>query len=217
MRTGAVAAHAIDTLAVHNFMRIGFMGLGNTAKATLMCLLALYPTREFEVGLLKYKDQHEIFAGCFKEHENVRFTFFNEAITLASWSQVFVSCVSAADCQIAPPDVFSSGSLLVPIHTRGFKECDLEFDRIVCDDEKHVAGFGYYPQFRDRLVEMADVIANPVLGRTDDSQRIIAYNIGIALHDVFFASKIYDMASSKALSISLRERVSQIPTLAALS
>ena len=30
-------------------------------------------------------------------------------------------------------------------------------------------------------------------GRESDDQRIIAYNIGIALHDMVFASKIYDM------------------------
>ena len=93
----------------------------------------------------------------------------------------------------------------MPIHTRGFKECDLAFDKIICDDEGHVAGFDYYPQFKNRLVEMPDVIANPSLGRTDDSQRILAYNIEIALHDIYFANKIYDICSNEAPEVSLRE------------
>ena len=91
------------------------------------------------------------------------------------------------------------------MHTRGFKQCDLAFDKIVCDDEGHVASFGYYPQFKDKLVEMSDVLSGRVAGRDSNSQRIIAYNIGIALHDVVFASKIYDMVAAKEPTARLNE------------
>ena len=32
--------------------------------------------------------------------------------------------------------------------------------------------------------------------RTSDKQRIIAYNIGISIHDIYFASKIYEMVET---------------------
>ena len=33
------------------------------------------------------------------------------------------------------------------------------------------------------------------IGRENDEERIIAYNIGIALHDMYYAGKIFDMIS----------------------
>ena len=42
MRTGAVAAHSIRLLANPEFSVIGFIGLGNTARATLKVLLSVF-------------------------------------------------------------------------------------------------------------------------------------------------------------------------------
>ena len=43
MRTGAVAAFAVDTLKKNNVKKIALMGLGNTGRATMMCLSSLLP------------------------------------------------------------------------------------------------------------------------------------------------------------------------------
>ena len=40
-------------------------------------------------------------------------------------------------------------------------------------------------------------------GRTSDQQRIINYNYGLALHDVTFAAKIFEMLESDASSQSV--------------
>lgn len=205
MRTGAVAAHAVKQLAVSDFDHLGMMGLGNTATATMLCLAASLPGRELEVGLLRYKDQHVEFAKRFEDRDNLHFHYVDSPSELARESQVLVSCVTVATQDYCSPDDFAPGSLLVPVHTRGFKQCDLAFDKIVCDDEGHVASFGYYPQFKDKLVEMSDVLAGRATGRDSDSQRIIAYNIGIALHDVVFASKIYDMVAAREPTARLNE------------
>jgi ornithine cyclodeaminase/alanine dehydrogenase len=58
MRTGAVAALAIETLANHNYEKIGIIGLGNTARATIKCLLTLQ-SRKLHIKLKKYKKQAE--------------------------------------------------------------------------------------------------------------------------------------------------------------
>lgn len=205
MRTGAVATQAIGQLAVPGFDRLGMMGLGNTAMATMLCLAASLSERELEVGLLRYKNQHVEFAKRFEGYDALRFHYVDSPAELARESQVLVSCVTVATQDFCSPDDFAPGSLLVPVHTRGFKQCDLAFDKIVCDDEEHVASFGYYPQFKDKLVEMSDVLSGRVAGRDSNSQRIIAYNIGIALHDVVFASKIYDMVAAKEPTDRLNE------------
>ena len=42
---------------------------------------------------------------------------------------------------------------------------------------------------------MTDVLNNETIGRENDEQRILAYNIGISIQDIFFASKIYDLCN----------------------
>ena len=209
MRTGAVAAQAIRQLAVSGFDRLGIMGLGNTATTTLLCVAAAFPEREFKVGLLRYKEQHVEFAKRFEGYTRLHFHYVDSACELANESQVLVSCVTVASRDFCSSDDFAPGSLLVPVHTRGFKQCDLAFDKIVCDDEGHVASFDYYPQFKHKLVEMSNVLAGRATGRDSDSQRIIVYNIGIALHDVVFASKIYDKLVGDEPSARLNDGLSK--------
>lgn len=195
MRTGAVAAHSVSLLARGGFRKVAFVGLGNTARATLLCLTGLFPNRPFEVGLLRYKDQHEGFERRFAGNEELAFCEFGDVGEMAGWCDVLVSCVTAADSDLCPPECFGPGALLVPVHTRGFAECDLAFDKVFCDDEGHVGGFGYFGQFKPKLAEVADVVVRKHPGREGDDERIIAYNIGISLHDIYFASKIEEMAS----------------------
>ena len=93
--------------------------------------------------------------------------------------------------------------LLVPVHTRGFQNCDLFFDKIYGDDTGHVRGFKYFDRFKE-FHEIGEVLSGRCPGRTSDKERIISYNIGIGLHDVLFASKIYDLADKTHLqSVSI--------------
>ena len=59
MRTGAVAAHSALLFAKNNFSVIGMMGLGNTARATLLVLAEKIIDREITVKLLKYKGKRK--------------------------------------------------------------------------------------------------------------------------------------------------------------
>src|SRR5690606_28027568 len=70
MRTGAVAAHSIKLFSKKNFSKVGVIGLGNTARATLKVLLALYPYKEIQLKLFKYKDQHLLFEKYIKDLPN---------------------------------------------------------------------------------------------------------------------------------------------------
>ena len=204
MRTGAVAALSARLYGRSGFSKVGLIGLGNTARATLLCLDA-DQDRPLEVGLLAYKDQHEGFRQRFEGHENLDFCVFDTAEELCRWADVTYSCVTAADGDICDVDAFRPGALVVPVHTRGFTQCDLTFDKVFCDDEAHVSGFGYYRQFKDKLAEMADVLEGKSSGRDDDSQRIIAYNIGISLHDIYYASKVYDLVGATCAEARLEK------------
>ncbi|NLE33597.1 MAG: ornithine cyclodeaminase family protein [Bacteroidales bacterium] len=189
MRTGAVASLAVKTLERSEASIYSIMGLGNTARATLLCMLHSRPEKFFTVRLLMYKDQAERFAQRFSDYKNIRFEIVGDPEKLIRNADVIISCITSAKGVIAPDDSFREGVLVVPVHTRGFQNCDLFFDKVFADDTEHVRGFKYFDRFR-RFAELGDVLKKKVAGRETQEERILSYNIGIALHDIYFAGKI---------------------------
>lgn len=192
MRTGAVAAHAVIHLAKSNFSTIGMVGLGNTSRATLLVLAEVLKDKHLTINLMKYKGQEEDFAKRFARYENLTFRTVDTAEELVSGSDVVISAVTYAPTNFCADEYFQKGVLVVPIHTLGFTNCDLFFDKVFADDYGHVCNFRYFDKFK-RFAEMTDVVTGKVPGRESDDERILAYNIGISVHDVYFANRIYSM------------------------
>lgn len=202
MRTGAVAAHSIIQFAVKDFKNIGMIGLGNTARATLKVLMSVCKNREFNVRLLKYKNQHELFVEVFKEYKNLNFIFCDAVEEVVESSEVIVSAVTVFQQDICEDKYFQEGCLLVPIHTRGFTNCDLFFDKVFADDVNHVKGFKNFDKFRS-FAEVSQVLSGEKVGRQNSQERILVYNIGISLHDIYFANRIEAMCKEeKCVSLS---------------
>lgn len=156
MRTGAVAATAIELLKKSDARQFSFMGLGNTASATLLCYDAINGHKDLNVNLLAYKKQHIDFMERFKDFNNIHFSVYDDIGKMAQISDVFVSCVTAADTTFVDEKCFKKGALVVPVHTRGFQNCDLAFDKIFCDDIAHISNFKYFRQYKS-VAEMTDV------------------------------------------------------------
>lgn len=192
MRTGAVAAHAIIHLAKSNFSTIGMLGLGNTTRATMLVLAEVLKDKKLNIRLLKYKGQEIDFIERFKGYNNLSFEVVDTAEELVSNSDVIVSGVTYLPNDLCEDKYYQKGVLVVPIHTLGFTNCDLFFDKVFADDYGHVKHFKYFDKFK-KFAEMTDVVNGKVPGRESDDERILAYNIGISVHDVNFASHIYDM------------------------
>jgi len=190
MRTGAVAAHSIMLLAKKNYRTIGMMGLGNTARATLMILAAKNPDREYDIKLLKYKDQAQSFMERFSSYPGLHFSIVNTPEEMVGGSDVVISGATYLPDDICADDCFDEGVLVVPIHTLGFTNCDFFFDKVFADDRGHVCHFRNFDKFR-KFAEVSDVISGHVPGRESDTERILAYNIGISVHDINFATQIY--------------------------
>lgn len=204
MRTGAVATLAAQLFRKSNSLTYGIFGLGNTARATLLCLLDSEPTILHRVLLLRYKNQADLFIERFQSYDNVTFEIFDDAVDIIKSSDVVFSCVTEANDLFCEDDkAFSEGCLIIPVHTKGFQNCDLFFDKVFADDIGHIKGFKFFNQFKS-VCELDKVLKNPSLGRTNDEERILSYNIGIGLHDAIFASKIYSLLESKNEDLILK-------------
>lgn len=210
MRTGAVAAVSAKALRKKDAAIYGFVGLGNTARATMLCVLEQEPEMFIKVKLLRYKDQAELFADRFSSYKNVCFEIIDDINEMARSVDVFFSCITSAKGLLFEDErIFQPGITVIPVHMRGFQNCDTTFDRVFGDDTDHVKGFKYYHQFND-YNEIGEVLAGRDPGRKSDCQRIIDYNYGLALHDVVYASKIYElMIDQKIEEIILQKELNK--------
>lgn len=209
MRTGAVAAVSAKTLRKSNAETYGIVGLGNTARATMLCILEQEPERHFPVKLVRYKDQAELFIERFKEYKNVSFEIVDSAESMAGDVDVFISCITNAQGLLVPDEkTFKPGVTVIPVHMRGLQNCDTTFDRVFGDDTAHIQGFKYFNQYRD-YNEIGEVLAGRDSGRRSDEQRIIDYNYGLALHDVVYAAKIYEKLKDVSQDIRIEHETSK--------
>lgn len=200
MRTGAVATLAINQLRASTTRVYAFVGLGTMGHATLRCLLDTNTDAPMTIRLKRYKDHAEQTVAMFASTPNVTFEIADSMEELVCGADVVVSCITDADSLLVDDvNLFKPGVLVVPVHTRGFQNCDTVFDRVFADDENHVSGFRYFSQFR-QFAELSDVLAGRNPGRTSDSERILSYNIGLGLHDIYFANKISNKISVSGLA-----------------
>ena len=193
MRTGAVA-----TLAARLFQKEGtdtysMIGLGNIARATALCLIAENQNRPIKIRLMRYKDQAEQFIERFKDASNVTFEIINDKEQFITEADVVISCVTVATELLFPDDqLFRKGITVIPVHVRGFQNCDLFFDKVFGDDTGQIRNWKYFSKFHN-YDELHHVLLGSNPGRTSQDERILSYNYGLGLHDIVFASKIYDM------------------------
>ncbi|MBQ8573131.1 MAG: ornithine cyclodeaminase [Ruminococcus sp.] len=200
LRTGAVCVHSLLQFAVKDFSTIGMMGLGNVARATAIILFDKVKDRKLTVKLLKFNDEHQLFADRFKNCENVEFVFCDTAEEVVDGSDVVISAVTYAGQNLCEDKYFKPGVVVIPVHTLGFTNCDLFFDKVFADDYGHVKHFKYFDKFKS-FAEVSDVVNNLKAGRENDEERILVYNIGIALHDIYYAGQIYNKMQNSATDV----------------
>lgn len=199
-RTAAVAVHTIKLLAKTDFEVVSWIGLGDVARATVKTLLKTMHNRTFTFQLHKYSNRHIDFINYINEinHDNhINFEVMDSYEEVIKNTDVLISCVSYVENDFAKFDVFPEGILVLPIHTRGFMECDYYFDKVVADDIPHISHFRHFDKYNN-VCEVADILLDPEKGRNNDMEKIIAYNIGIAIHDIYFASKIYELINDES-------------------
>lgn len=195
LRTGAVAAHSALRFGKRSFSTIGLVGLGNIMTVCFETLLAKMKAegqeRELTVKLYKHHGQEERFAKRFEDESNVRFIFCETYDEVFKDSDVIISAVTKATHNFAEDGCFEEGVTVIPICTMGFQNCDLFFDKVFTDEIEQIRGFKYFDKFHS-LANVTDVLNGTREGRKNDHERILAYNYGIAIHDLYFAMKLMD-------------------------
>ena len=210
MRTGAVAALAARTFQKQGTNTYSMLGLGNIARAVALCLIADNSDREITIKLLRYKDQAEQFIDRFKASNNVYFEIIDDKDAFVSEADVLISCVTVAKELLFPDDsLFKKGVTVIPVHMRGFQNCDLFFDKVYGDETSQIKNFKYFDKFR-QYDELHHVLQGKNPGRTSNDERILCYNYGIALHDIVFASRIFEKTKSTQIGFDYKKESNKV-------
>lgn len=210
MRTGAVAALAAKTFKRSGVDTYSMIGLGNIARAVALCLIADNNDRNITIRLMRYKDQAEQFVERFKSYSNVTFKIIDNPIDFISEADVVISCVTVATELLFPDNsLFKKGVTVIPVHVRGFQNCDLFFDKVYGDETGKIKDFKYFNQFNE-YDEIHHVLQGKNPGRTNDDERILSYNYGIAIHDIIFASKIFEKSKTSIQGFEYQKQKKKI-------
>jgi ornithine cyclodeaminase/alanine dehydrogenase-like protein (mu-crystallin family) len=198
LRTGVVAAHSA-MLFVREGGTIGLIGLGNIMTVCFTTLLSkLHDEYPLTVKLYRHHDQELRFVERFKDCGNVCFEFCDSYEEVVRDSDLVISAVTRATENFAADNCYKEGVTVIPICTLGFQNCDLFFDKVYTDEIEQIRGFKYFNQFK-AVYNVTDVLKGRAPGRTNSKERILVYNYGIGIHDLYFAKKFYDIIQGKEI------------------
>ena len=199
IRTGAVALITIKYLAKKDFRNISLIGLGETMKGFMECYLNKYYDRKVNFHLFKYKNHCDKFIKKY-DNKNITWNIYENIDNLFQNADIILSAVTyKKDIFTQNTNIYKKGVLIIPIQTRGFQNCDKIFDKVVTDDDKHINGFKNYGNFKS-YCELTDIINKKCEGCKSDNDRILAYNIGLAIHDNKLAALVYDLIIHKHIN-----------------
>ena len=118
--------------------------------------------------------------------------------------------IITATGKLAEPIFFEKwvkpGALVLPIHVGGWeKEILTKMDVLVVDDWAQFDTFAesIYTVPDSADAELGEVVVGKKPGRQNDTQRIINFNVGLAIHDIVFAKKVFEQAKGKGLGMTL--------------
>ncbi len=187
VRTAAVAVHSMLNLAAAH-KTIAMIGLGNIGTEIGNILFELIKKEKTIVKLFRYKDHAEKFIERFRGYTNLTFEICDSYEDLMKDSDVVFSSVTYVEKDFCDPSVYKKGCTIIPVHLRGFKECDKSFDHIITSDLVSIQKFENYEKMK-KMSYLDDIFADLQSYKPDN--RTIIYNLGLAIYDLFFASKIY--------------------------
>lgn len=131
----------------------------------------------------------------FRQDPDVYFVLCDTYEEVIGGSDLVISAITKVTENFVTDEYFKEGCTVIPICTMGFQNCDLFFDRVFTDEMEQIRGFRYFDHFAPVTTNVTDVLNGAAPGRTDNVQRILVYNYGIAIHDLVFAANIYGRAA----------------------
>ena len=209
MRTGASTGVGVKYLARQDVTRVGLIGAGVQCRTQLMAAQVARPgIRQASVFDI-HRGRAEAFAAEMSERLNLEVRVAESAEEVVRQAEVLVTATTTTR-PIVRDGWLAPGSLYA--HVSGY-ECEYDVlraaDKVLVDDWELVRHRMYSTvaymwrdgEFADDDIyaELGQVVAGQKPGRENDHETIIYSPIGLGLHDIAVASRIYERAQSEGL------------------
>jgi ornithine cyclodeaminase/alanine dehydrogenase-like protein (mu-crystallin family) len=209
MRTGAASALSAKYLARPDSETVGILACGVQGRTNLEALACLFPIKR---------------VSAYDVLPEVQERFVED---MAAWFDFEVIAVKEPKQAVVESDlVVTSGPILkhptpaiekdwlrpgaygsaVDFDSYWTSEALAQMDRISTDDHaqfRYYKSVGYFQQTPAPYADLGELVAGLKPGRTDEKERTLAINLGLALDDMAVAPIIYQYAKEKELGIWL--------------
>lgn len=211
MRTAAVSGIAIKYLAKKDSETVGIIGAGEQGKKHIEAIALVAPCIK-EVSV--YDLREEAIDLLIKEYTpKVPFEIRKATSTEDALKDkdILITCTGILHEPIFSKEWIKKGALLLPIHSAGWDKDILNtMDKFLVDDWGQFSEFQseegsyYHGQVPDNPYgELGEIVAGKKLGRENSTEKIIDHNYGLAVHDIYIAQKIKDIADEKGVGVIL--------------
>ena len=209
MRTGAASALSAKYLARPNSETVGILACGVQGRTNLEALACLFPIKR----VYAYDVLSAVQAKFIAEMKD-RFSF--DIVGVKEPKQAVVESdlvVTSGPILKHPSPVIEKDWLrpgaygsAVDFDSYWTSEALAQMDRISTDDHaqfQYYKSVGYFSQTPDPYADLGELVARLKPGRTDEKERTLAINLGLALDDMAVAPAIYQCAKEQELGIWL--------------
>ena len=209
MRTAAVSAVAAKYLANKDAKVLGIVGAGIQGRYHLMSLKEVLDGIEVARVFDIHSEVSRKLISLMSEQVPFRIEACNSIQEVMEGADVVLTATGHLDERIFKEALVKEGMLVLPVHTRGWEKSVLsKLDKFIVDDWKQFNSFvggadGYYAPLPDLYAELGEIVVGKKPGRESREERIIDFNVGVAIHDVSMASEVLTLAREKGLGTML--------------
>lgn len=209
LRTAAASAVSAKYLAAEDAACLGIVGTGVQGRFNLLSLTEVLPRIE-EIKI--YDTSQTVlaeFITAAKEHPSLNIVTCSSARDVIEGADVIVTATGHLEERVYREKWVKAGALVLPVHTRGWEQTMLnQAEKIVVDDWEQInkalgGSDGYYSPLPELHAELGEVVVGKKPGRENSTERILNFNFGMAIHDVYMATEVLKRAQAKGIGMML--------------
>lgn len=202
VRTAAASAITSKYLSPHHVARVAIIGAGIQGLYHIEMLSLVHPAAEFQIVDTDESATSRLLA---KLRSKATIIPVKEAEVAIRAADVVVTATSRLEDVAFRYGWAKEGSLVLPVHARGWsQDVTTASDMLLTDDVEQFKNYMFadgspYRDISRVKGAFSDVVAGRFAGRVRNMDRIVVFNLGLAIHDIAIGSAILTIAEDRGL------------------
>jgi ornithine cyclodeaminase/alanine dehydrogenase len=209
MRTGAVTAISAKYLARKESKILGIIGCGVQGRSNAEALSAIFDLSEIRAYDVN-PDAAEKYRKEIKFKLGIDVNVMKSPREVVEGSDIVVTAgpILKDPKPVIEAEWFKNGGFAAPLDFDSYWKPSAmhSMDKFVTDDKNQLMYYksiGYFREIPEVYAELDEIVVGKKPGRESDSERIMAMNLGLAIHDVVVADLIYRKAREMGIGTEL--------------